>query len=226
MAVANPLKPILQYYAIKEAKEKADYVLVIVHGGHEMHQLPSPRMQEIYRFFIDSGADAVINGHQHCFSGYEVYKGKPIFYGLGNFCMDKSPIRVNNPWNYGYMVKLSFNDGNIEFDIYPYEQCGEIPGVRLLKDRTAFDSKINELNSIITSVESLRRITEVFYESTESMYIVIHEPYNNSFLKKLFFKHVLPSFFSKKRKLKILNFIECESHRDRLIAAVKHNLKL
>ena len=52
-AGANPLNPIRQYYAIQEAKKHADYVLVIVHGGHEHFQLPSPRMQETYRFFVD-----------------------------------------------------------------------------------------------------------------------------------------------------------------------------
>jgi poly-gamma-glutamate synthesis protein (capsule biosynthesis protein) len=45
-------------------------------------------MVETYRFFIEAGADAVVNHHQHCICGYEVYKGKPIFYGLGNFCFD------------------------------------------------------------------------------------------------------------------------------------------
>ena len=63
---ANPLNHIQQYYRIQEARSKADYVLVIVHGGHEHCQLPSPEMQETYRFFIDSGADAVVNHHQHC----------------------------------------------------------------------------------------------------------------------------------------------------------------
>ena len=53
-AGSNPLNPIEQYYAIKEARKMADFVLVIVHGGHEMYQLPSPRMQETYRFFIDA----------------------------------------------------------------------------------------------------------------------------------------------------------------------------
>ena len=84
----SPLNPISIFYAINEAKAKANYILVIVHGGHEHFQLPSPRMVEIYRFFIDAGADAIINHHQHCFSGYEVYNSKPIFYGLGNFCFD------------------------------------------------------------------------------------------------------------------------------------------
>lgn len=225
-AGANPLNCIQQFYKIQEAHEKADFVLVIVHGGHELHQLPSPRMQETYRFFIDAGADAVINGHQHCFSGYEVYKGKPIFYGLGNFCMDKSPIRVNDPWNYGYMVKLSFNDGNIGFDIIPYEQCGEKPGVFLLKDRTAFDKRISELNKIIVSNEALKKATDDYYKSTEKKFIVAHEPYSNIWLKKLFSLHLLPSFMSKKRMLNILNFIECESQRDRQIIAIKHKLNI
>lgn len=50
-AGSNPLNPISQYYSIKEAQKHADYVLVIVHGGHEHYQLPSLRMQELYRFF-------------------------------------------------------------------------------------------------------------------------------------------------------------------------------
>ena len=54
-AGANPLNPVRQFYAIHKAKNIADYVLVIVHGGHEMFQLPSPRMVETYRFFIDAG---------------------------------------------------------------------------------------------------------------------------------------------------------------------------
>ena len=51
-AGANPLNPIQQYYKIQEARKNADFVLVIVHGGHEYCQLPSPRMKELYRFFI------------------------------------------------------------------------------------------------------------------------------------------------------------------------------
>lgn len=104
-AGANPLNPIQQYYNIQEARTKADYVLVIVHGGHEHYALPSPRMKETYRFFIDAGADAIINHHQHCYSGYEIYHGKPIFYGLGNLLFDHKSER-HGPWNEGFMVSL------------------------------------------------------------------------------------------------------------------------
>ena len=52
---------------------------------------------------MDIGADVVVNCHQHCFSGCEIYNGKHIFYGLGNFFFDW-PERRNGMWNKGYML--------------------------------------------------------------------------------------------------------------------------
>lgn len=75
---ANPLNSIELLNSIREASLRADYVIVIVHSGHEYFQRPSPRMKELYRFFVDCGADVVSSHHQHCFSGYEVYNGKPL----------------------------------------------------------------------------------------------------------------------------------------------------
>jgi len=39
----------------------------------------------VSRAAIDAGADIVIGHHAHITRGVEVYKGKPIFHGLGNF---------------------------------------------------------------------------------------------------------------------------------------------
>lgn len=128
---SNPLNPIAQFYEINKVKDIVDYVIVIIHGGHEHFQLPSPRMQETYRFFIDSGADIIVNHHQHCYSGYEIYKGKPIFYGIGNFCFDHYTKR-NSIWNEGYMVNLNFENG-VSFDIIPYIQCNDNPLIQLMK---------------------------------------------------------------------------------------------
>lgn len=152
---SNPLNPIQQYYAIQEAKKQADKIIVIVHGGHELYQLPSLRMKETYRFFVDAGADAVINHHQHCYSGYEVYEGKPIFYGLGNFCFDWKGKR-NSIWNYGYMVKLSFNNDNIEYEVIPYCQGNEKPGLEVLTNKEEFLISISELNKVIANDVQLK----------------------------------------------------------------------
>lgn len=213
---SNPLDPIQQYYAIKEAKDNADYVLVIVHGGHEHWQLPSPRMVETYRFFIDAGADAVVNHHQHCFSGYEVYNGKPIFYGLGNFCFDINPAKRDNIWNYGFIVKIVFDKDGIGYEIFPYEQCGEKVGVMLLP-KDAFDGKIQVINDIIYNKIALDEETQKYYEKTAQYYGDIFEPVNNRIYLGCKSRGWLPSLVSEKRRLTATNFICCEAHRDKLI---------
>ena len=212
---SNPLNPIQQFYAIKEAKKKAEYVLVIVHGGHEHWQLPSPRMVETYRFFIDAGADSVVNHHQHCFSGYEVYKGKPIFYGLGNFCFD-NPGYNKGVWDCGYMVDINFND-TIKFELIPYEQCKTEPSVIPLNDRTAFDNRIRELNNIISDGERLENeTTRFFLKSTKATRLIL-EPYSGRILCKLYLMGLLPSLYGKRKLIGLSNKIGCEAHRDKTI---------
>ena len=85
---ANPLNLALNFEDIQKAKTDSDFVLIIYHGGNEHFPLPSTRLKETFRFFINAGASAVIAHHTHCFSGYEVYRNAPIFYSLGNFVFD------------------------------------------------------------------------------------------------------------------------------------------
>lgn len=211
---SNPLNPIQQCYAIKEAREKADFVLVIVHGGHEHFQLPSPRMVETYRFFVDAGADAVVNHHQHCYSGYEVYHNKPIFYGLGNFCFD-NPSHHSDFWNDGYMVLIDFSDV-IVFTIFPYSQCSEEPMVRML-NKTKFDSRIKEINTIISSPDTLQEKIDEFYARVAIQHSSIFEPLYNYFYLSAKDRGWVPSLIGTKRKLCAANYVCCESHRDALM---------
>lgn len=212
---ANPLNPVQQYYAIKEAREKANYVLVIVHGGHEHWQLPSPRMQETYRFFVDAGADAVVNHHQHCYSGFEVYNGKPIFYGLGNFCFDRKGS-WGAKWHEGYMVMLTLKEDKVGYDIIPYKQCLDNPSVEIL-EKGAYDIPIVELNIILRDEKRLAVETEKYYASVEDKMSEVFEPCNGRFYLAGRRRGWLPSLISKKRKLLAENFICCESHRDKMI---------
>lgn len=220
-AGANPLNPIQLYYKIQEARQSADYVLVIVHGGHEYYQLPSPRMKETYRFFIDAGADAVINHHQHCYSGYEEYKGKPIFYGLGNFLFDNLNER-SGPWTEGYMVSLHFSGATCSYELYPYTQCAVYPSVAPMgiTERKIFEERIEELNRIIADDGRLREAFEAWVQKTAKAWLAVFEPYDSRFSRGLFSHGLLPSFVSKKKKLRIRNYLNCESHLDRLRGCV------
>jgi poly-gamma-glutamate synthesis protein (capsule biosynthesis protein) len=74
--------------AVKKARERADYVIVQVHAGLEMVDLPLPEWRSRYREFIDLGADLIVGHHPHVVQGSESYSGKMIFYSLGNFYME------------------------------------------------------------------------------------------------------------------------------------------
>ena len=220
---AYGINPVRQFYSIQEAKKHADYVLVIVHGGHELYNLPSIRMKETYRFFIDVGADVVVNHHQHVFSGYEVYKGKPIFYGLGNFLFDCPGKQCD--WNEGYIVILETEDSS--FSIVPFKQCIETPSVQLLnkEEEASFNNKISNLNCKILDDNYLRDNLSAFAKKYSKDMKAKLSPYNNTYIQELSIRGYLPSFVSKKRILDVLNYIECEAHRDIFVESLKYNLK-
>ena len=216
-AGANPIDPVAQFNQIRTAKNNADVVIVVVHGGVEKMPYPTQRMVDTYRFFIDAGADAVINHHQHCYSGYEVYNGKPVFYGLGNFCFDyNTTVRQ---WAEGYMVVLNI-DSDISVEIIPYEQCLNGNNIHLL-EKTAFDRRIDEINAVISDKSALEAILENHFSSGERRMQLLFEPYSSKFFKRLWWHKLLPSFFGNKKRRVLLNKIECESHREKLLYYLK-----
>ena len=223
-AGANPLNLAKQYNAIKEARGKANYVVVITHGGHENYQLPSPRMQETYRFFIDAGADAVINHHQHCYSGYELYSEKPIFYGLGNLCFDTLFKSTPSTWYEGYMVELCFDCGKIEFRVVPYKQCDKEPIVKLLKP-DAFNERITELDSIISDSSLLEKnFYELCDKRGKTSLVSTLSPFKSKYLLGLIKRNLFPSFISRGKLLKAYPYINCEAHRDVLLNTLNMEL--
>ena len=220
-AGSNPINPVRQYNAISAAKLQADKVIVIVHGGPEGYRYPTPRMKELYRFYIDSGADAVINHHQHCYSGYEIYKEKPIFYGLGNFCFDDNePNRTD--WNDGYMVQLIFNGSSVEYELLPYIQAFENPGVEFISgdDIVLFQETIKDLNKVISDDNKLEQKHIELCEKSDDMYLITLEPYYNKYFRYARYRKFIPSLLSKRRALHILDYIMCESHRERLMHSI------
>lgn len=71
--------------AVKAADEEADLVIVAIHWGAELDK--QPRQEDVERAFamIDAGADAIFGHHSHRLQPMGRYKGRPIFWSLGNF---------------------------------------------------------------------------------------------------------------------------------------------
>lgn len=84
---------------IVEARKKVDFLFVLPHDGIEYIDVPLPETIARYRDFIEWGADAVIGSHPHCPQGWEIYKGSPIFYSLGNFFFNSKEDPSYRAWN-------------------------------------------------------------------------------------------------------------------------------
>lgn len=107
-------------HVIMEAKKHVDYLIVLPHDGIEYIDVPLPETIARYRDFIDWGADAVIGTHPHCPQGWEEYKGKPVFYSLGNFLFNSKEgydyRATNRPhWYEGLCVILTLENGKISY---------------------------------------------------------------------------------------------------------------
>ncbi|MBN1185886.1 MAG: CapA family protein [Bacteroidales bacterium] len=219
---SNPLDPIKNFYSIRLAKENADYVIIIIHGGHEGYQLPSPRMVKTYRYFIDCGADLVVGHHPHCFSGYEKYKDKMIHYSLGNFIFDDE-LSINQSWNFGYAIKVIINNSKVFSEIIPYKQCNGIPGVFMLNEneRIKFENEIQNHSKIIHSEYMLKERWKEHIKKLKNEYILQFECFDFWLYEALRSRRYIPSPLSKRKRLRLLNMLRCQSHRDIAIESLK-----
>lgn len=82
------------------------YIIVSLHWGWENHVEVVPRQRYDAHQLIDAGADCLVCHHTHTRQPMETYRGKPIFYGLGNFIFD--PRRDLN--RHGAMVRLTITE--------------------------------------------------------------------------------------------------------------------
>ena len=221
-AGCNALDPLKIAMQIVKVKKEADNVIVIIHGGHEHYNLPAPRMQELYRAFIDFGADAVVNHHQHCYSGYEMYNGKPIVYGLGNFFFDWQG--QNADWNEGYMLKLELGK-EIGLQWIPYLQNAEEVGVRLMNDdeKKVFDKRIEELNAIIADPMQLQAHLIDWAESRKNEYMQFISPKKGKRIRQMERFHLIsdknielwiPEYLTEERVMLLKSLFQCESHQE------------
>jgi poly-gamma-glutamate synthesis protein (capsule biosynthesis protein) len=70
-------------------RPEVDILIVSPHWGVEYQKEPTEKMIQWAHEFIDLGADTVIGAHPHVVGQTEEYKGKEIFYSLGNFAFDQ-----------------------------------------------------------------------------------------------------------------------------------------
>ncbi len=100
---------------IRKAKESADSVIVLYHGGKEHCRFPSPRLVKTCRAMVRAGADVVLCQHTHIIGCYEEYEGAHILYGQGNFHFPKYAEEDKPGWNQFLCTLYDTKTNKIEF---------------------------------------------------------------------------------------------------------------
>lgn len=216
---ANPLDIIDRIKDIKNARQLADFVFVIIHGGHEHYHLPSPRMVKQYRYFAECGADAIICHHSHCISGFEAYNEVPIFYGLGNLLFTM-PCDFDG-WYNGLLIQFEIKKGaSLKWKLIPTQQTKDTYLLSLSseKEKNTITEKINQYSRIISDSKALQKEWIKFAKSMESQILNEFSPVNiipGAYLRALLRKSGINKIiFRKNYVVPILNQIECESLHD------------
>lgn len=79
---------------VRNAARLADYVIVTIHA-HESGKSraePAEFLVTFARAMIDAGADVFVGHGPHVLRGIELYRGKPIFYSLGDFIFQNETL--------------------------------------------------------------------------------------------------------------------------------------
>ena len=86
---ANPYDAARAKAAIAKLRGEADFVMVTVQFREWDSAEPTPAQTKISHELIDAGADLVYGSQAHQLQKVELYRGKPIFHGLGNLLFDQ-----------------------------------------------------------------------------------------------------------------------------------------
>ena len=219
---ANPFDPLCSLDHVEELKSHVDYVIVLYHGGKEHYRYPSPMLQKTCHRMVDKGADLVVCQHSHCIGCEEKYNTGTIVYGQGNFIFDDSDHEC---WKTSLLIKL---DEEMEISYIPLVKFG--PGVRLADEATSKEIMLSFLtrSKEIKDVDFIKHQYCLFADSLGDNYLNAFSGEKTTFLKVInrlsdgkYLKHYLKAAYTKKASTRLLNYIECEAHRELAIQYLK-----
>jgi poly-gamma-glutamate capsule biosynthesis protein CapA/YwtB (metallophosphatase superfamily) len=99
---------------VRALRARVDRVVVQFHWGVPYEREPGSDERAKARRAVDCGADAVIGHHPHVAQPFEIYRGRPIFYSLGNWAFGSGNSKAE-----GLLVGLRFEERQTRADIYP-----------------------------------------------------------------------------------------------------------
>jgi len=137
-------------------ESKADIKILSLHWGFEYLSVPAPFQRNLAKVLIDNGASLIVGHHPHVPQGCEVYKGKSVYYSLGNFNFWTTQSEPFPDSKWGYMVSFEVETNDVK--ILPYYINENYQPNKVGADELY--EKLDELNQRIKSQTNNRWLDE------------------------------------------------------------------
>ncbi len=221
---ANPFDPLESLDHIYDLKEECDYVIVLYHAGKEEYRYSSPNLQKICRKMVQKGADLVICQHSHCIGCFEEYEEATIVYGQGNLLFDYVDSEY---WMTSLLIKVVINMEGHHIEYIPLVKTGAF--VRLAKREEAdkiLEEFCNRSHEILQEDFLKQQYNKFAKENRHSYLLMISGlgKWMSRIDRHLLKGKIIKKKYPKDKVLSILNFIECEAHRELLLAGLKNEV--
>jgi len=233
---ANPLDLIRFTRELAAHQAELDYLVILLHGSQEFF-VPTPRIQEICRFLIELGANAVIVQHSHVLGGWEEYLGGHIVYGQGAWIMDEAIYRTHAAFHEGFLLKLVLQSQPVtdtddhepgwlgprgrsgvgsEMEVLPFIQSQPPPGARRLTGdaEAVWHERMTALGARVVDSEWVREQWQEYCR--EHRHDAFSAVLGHNRLLSLLNRRgwLTRCLYGKQTLLGVRNMVLCESHRE------------
>lgn len=223
MIGANPYDSLESFDHVMVLKQQCDFVIVLYHGGKEHYRYPSPNLQKVCRKFVQKGANLVVCQHSHCIGCEEKFMDGTIVYGQGNFLFDHSKSEF---WKTSILIQL---DTELNISYIPLVKIGN--SVRLAREEET-KTIMEEFLERSKDIQRKNFIEEQYSRlAEETMELYLGAALGKR--KNIFFrvinrltrarlnKWLLKRRYNQLSKIRLINYIECEAHRELFLTGLK-----
>jgi poly-gamma-glutamate capsule biosynthesis protein CapA/YwtB (metallophosphatase superfamily) len=141
---------------IRALRREVDCLVVTSHWGVPYERAPGPAERERARLAIALGADAVIAHHPHVIQPFELYRGRPIFYSVGNLAFGSGNSKAE-----GLAIGLRFDRAWLTVEIYPLYVKNRDPRVAYQPKVMRGPSARRQLSRLLDASQTAGALVEV-----------------------------------------------------------------
>ncbi|MBQ8382240.1 MAG: CapA family protein [Clostridia bacterium] len=228
---AVPFEPVDSSADIAELKKICDRVIVLYHGGREMWQYPTPELRERCHHLVKAGADLIVCQHSHCIGCAEVVDGSTIVYGQGNFHFDL-PDEQSELWCTALLLEVNITADSVSADPIPLRLRGHRLTLADDADAAAILDGRNMRSEALADGSYLKKFDEMLDENADYYLSCLSGNYFSGFLPRAlnkltgrrYKKRKLSRMYDREALLRLINYLECETHREVLTDILRRTL--